>query len=265
MTDAAHDPHQYPFAPDSDDPAGEFLAAERAFRRKRAAIFDRSQILEIGVPLRHDAAAAFVPFWLRLDRNRSGVLFVAEHGRAAFCDPYIEVGLLLPVTGLLAEGVLIVWMVVDNDTALLVGRDWLGVPKKMAGLTVERHEGEVAATVRRRNREILMASARPSNDVPRMAPFYDQPTYCVGGLGQFGLFNLVWAWRAKETIGDTRAMRASIRVEATPFDPIARLAVTTDDLPARTFTVTCHRGRYLLPVGVAGPRWFARTYDSRYR
>jgi hypothetical protein len=266
MTDGAdHDWHRYPFAPDSRDPAGEFVAAERAFRRKRAAIFDRSRILEIDLPLRHDVAARFVPLWLSLDRVRSGVLFVAEHGRASFCDPYVEVGLLLPVRGVLGAGVLIVWMVVDNDTALLVGREWLAVPKKMAEMALRRDERTVAAAVTRRGSQILTASAVATDEVARMSPFYDQPTYSVGGLGQFGLVNLVWAWRAKETVIECRAMRAMVAVQDSAFDPVGRLAAATDDLPAREFTVTCHRGRYLCPVGIAGPRWFARTYDSRYR
>lgn len=262
---ARHDSELWPFPAHSTRRFRDFLKAEKRFRKKTAAIFDSSVVLEIAVPLEPTTARHYLPAFLRLDRRRPARFFVAEHPGAAFCERYIEVGLLVPVRGLLGAGQHIVWMVVDNDTALLVGRELLAVPKKMAELEFTHDVAPLRASVRRRGAEVVTVTASPIDEPGGSEPFYDQVTYCVGGMAQLPLCAPVWAWRATETIVDSRAMRASLCATTTPFDPIGALIARTEDLEARLFTVTCHRGRYLWPVGIAGPSWFGRTYDSRYR
>ena len=260
-----HDPCLWPFPPGSKRRTRDFFRTEKKFRRKNAAIFAESVVLEVSVPLKVEIVRRFLPAWLSLDANRPGIFFAADHVGPAFCQRYIEVGFMLPVRTPTGRGIHITWMVVNNDTALLLGREGLAVPKKMADLAFEYDCRSPWATVRRHGAEFLRLDAEATGAVARADPFYDQATYNVGGMGQMVLWSLIWVYRATETISGARAMRASLRTSDVPFDPVTRMFARTDDLEARLFTVTCHHGRYLLPAGIAGPRWFGNTYEHRFR
>lgn len=89
-------------------------------------------------------------------------------------------------------------------------------------------------------------------------------TFNVGGLGQATALQPIWRFTPREVVH--RAWTATVRLvaDASPYDPIASV-IAGPPLAARVAEVDILGAPHLLPVGIAGPRWFTRTAMLRYR
>ncbi len=102
------------------------------------------------------AARRWVPWPLRPAEPAGALLFIAWFPTTTFGSVYREAGLLLHVKHLGADAVYSPWMIVDDDVALILGRELLGYPKKdRARSTSTSTATAISAVATRRGAELL--------------------------------------------------------------------------------------------------------------
>lgn len=237
-----------------------------SFGDLRAAFPDRTyegaEFVLADVPL-HPRAAELVPPWMKLGSEPLGTLVLARYDRPSYTEPYRLAALLLHVKTLVGEGVHPCWMIVTDDTAIVYGRDFVGLPKK-GGLVEFTREGDrVTARVERKGRRILSLDATLGAEAPS-EPVFDRKMFCIGGMGSLHLMSPTWLMRVVEEKKTVREASASVTYDEAPFDPLGSL-IAGDPIRVRHVTCDVLGLRYLLPVGLAGPGWFIRTFRLRYR
>ncbi len=263
------DEAQVPFSLREQPSVSGFWDSVLAVCSGRVKLWEDAHLVLVDVPLDRNAAAKILPLGLVLRDPPTATLVVADYRKTAFTVPYHGAALLIHVRSPVGQGVHCCWMLVDDDTAQIYGREILGYPKKTAQIAFDEHERQtVTATVARRGVDIVSADLRIRELEAQPAPVAGLKTFTVGGPGAFFAFNPVWYFTPQERIREAYAAEATLTVTPSPYDPIADLlADHTNPLPAR-FAVLDVMGagwRLLRPVGIAGPFWFVRTYNMRFR
>ena len=243
---------------------GESLRALRGIFRGEVKLWENARFVLVDVPLDRREARKILPLGLRPTEPPVGTLFVVDYTKTAFTVPYHEAALLVRVRAPLGRGVHCCWMVVNDDTALIYGRELLGYPKKWADIEYEESGDRVKASVTRRGTEVLRIEASRGPAETNPAPVFNRKTYNVGGMGQFMAINPIWMFKPTEAIHESYTATASVTLRDSVYDPIARL-VSGEPLAARMVVMDIPGASYMLPVGLAGIFWHANTFNMRYR
>jgi acetoacetate decarboxylase len=240
------------------------------YRRIRQAIknglkmWDGARFILADVPLDKKQASAILPWGLKLTDPPTATLFICDYPKTAFTGAYKEAAVLVHVKTLFGTGVHCCWMVVDDDTALILGREVLGYPKKMADIKYQETDSEVSARVTRRGVTVLSLVGRkgpPQNPAP---PVFDIKTFNVSGPGQMYMIQPIWLFRAKEVIHESYQAEVEVTIRESAHDPIKAL-VSGNPVSGRLVVMDIVGSHYSFPVGVAGPSWVMKTYWMRFR
>lgn len=127
--------------------------------------FSGAEMLMVGFHTDPGVVAKVLP--KPLDAHDEGVAFafVAEYPETNFGITYREGALVVPARFRGETGGYCLAMPVDNDMAMVGGREQHGFPKKIAeDITIEHHEGVVSGRVVRRGEEILRIEATAAED-----------------------------------------------------------------------------------------------------
>ncbi len=152
----------------------EITTPRETFKRMRKAIksglklWENARFVMTDVPLDKQEAQKILPLGMKLTESPTATVFVVNYQNTAFTVPYKEAAFLIHVRTPLGKGLHCCWMVVDDDTALILGRELLGYPKKMADIRFEEKGGDVKASVTRRGTRVLAMEAKrgQSQDFP---------------------------------------------------------------------------------------------------
>jgi acetoacetate decarboxylase len=255
----------FPFSTHEQATLTKGLRALLDIRTGQARLWENARFLAVEVPLNAAAVRKILPFGLRLANPPIATLFVADYTKTAFTIPYREAALLIQVRTLLRRGVHCCWMVVDDDTAQIYGREVLGYPKKLARFRFEEKEQRVSAGVSRRGVDLISVEARVMGREDDPRPVLGT-TFNAGGLGQFMAMNPIWSFTPTERIHESFRAEAELRLGDSNVDPIKPLIADTAGKLSARFVVTDIVGaRMMFPIGAAGPGWFFNTYSLRYR
>ena len=119
-----------------------------------------ARMLFVTIPVDGEKATGWLPPGLTLSDPATATLFVAEYPLTAFGSIYNEAAVLLHVEHeTVGAGWHCPWMMVDDDTALVLGRELLGFPKRIAEITFEETEESVVGTVTRKGTEVMRLEA----------------------------------------------------------------------------------------------------------
>lgn len=144
----------------------EITTPRETFKRMRKAIksglklWENARFVMTDVPLDKQEAQKILPLGMNLTAPPMATVFVVNYQNTAFTVPYKEAAFLIHVRTPLGKGLHCCWMVVDDDTALILGRELLGYPKKMADIRFEEKGGDVKASVTRRGTRVLAMEAK---------------------------------------------------------------------------------------------------------
>jgi len=252
-----------PGDPDLSSPG---LAAEGFFRmlRGRVKLWENARFALVDVPLDPAAVSSILPLGMWLAKPARATLFIADYTKTSFTVPYKEAAVLVHVRTPLGTGLHCPWMVVDDDTALIYGRELLGYPKKLAQLTFEESDTMIRASVTRRGVRVLNLELRKGEPEEKPRPVIARKMFNVGGIGNATAFAPVWLSYARERVHEARGASARVSIGDSIYDPLTRL-VRGEPVSARSAVIDILGMYCLLPVGLAGLRWFTRTAALRYR
>ncbi len=238
---------------------------------REAAIWPEAWIASVTVRVRPELAQGWLaPSWLGAGLVSDGLasLFVAEYARTAFGISYRECGLLLHARLRGRSVVSCVWMVVDDDTAMILGRELLGFPKKLAEISIARREGGASLRVVRRGTAVLELELREA------LPHTPEPVFArpiVNVWGPPGAPSILLELSVPERVHETARARGVLRTRSTVGDPLAGLELDGEVLEASITTsdvgLAPPRDRWIppgiRPVGLVSPAWLAAQLPLR--
>ena len=227
-------------------------------------LWDNARFIFADVPVDAVRASRILPWALKLTDPARATLFIADYPKTSFTVPYHEAALLLHVRHPLGQGLHCPWMIVDDDTALIYGRELLGYPKKMGEFEFEEDKSSVRASLTRRGTRILSIEGAKGERQAHPAPAFDIKTFNVGGPGSFFGINPIWMFRPREVMHESLEMEVELRVESSEFDPIADI-IAGDPVSGRFVVLDIVGGRYNIPVGVSGVQHLVNNLDMRFR
>lgn len=232
--------------------------------RGGAKMWEDARFVLAEVPIDRREARRILPFGLRPGEPAMATLFIADYTKTSFTVPYKEAALLIHVRTLLGRGLHCPWMIVDDDTGLIYGRELLGYPKKLGEFTFEEDGDRISASIARRDVEVLKIEGERKDREEKPQPVFDIKTFNAGGPGQLFLFQPIWMFRPKEIIIESWSADVEVTLNDSEYDPISRL-VDGEPANGRFVVMDIIGSRYNLPMGMAGPRWFVNNFYMRYR
>jgi acetoacetate decarboxylase len=233
---------------------------------KHENTWDNARFVLADVPLDYNELKRILPWGMKPASPPMATFFICDYPKVSFpIVPYHEAAMLIHVRTPLGEGLHCCWMIVDDDTALILGREMLGYPKKMGVFEFDEKEGTVHASVSRRGVRVITIEAKrglPQNTKP---PVFNIKTFNVGAMGQLLVINPIWMFRPREVIHESYMADIKLSLNSSGVDPISRLIageprngrIVVMDIPGDS--------PYMAPVGVTGPLWFGRTFNMRFR
>jgi acetoacetate decarboxylase len=228
-------------------------------------LWENARFVLADVPLDKKETKKILPWCMGLGSNPTATLFIVDYTKTSFTVPYHEAALLVHVKTPLGKGLHCPWMVVDDDTAMIYGREILGYPKKKADIVFEENNGNITAGVTRRGVEVLRIESTSKARQASPPPVFDCKTFNVGGpLQFFSLLQPIWLFRPKEEIHESYETEARVLINDSEYDPIARL-IDGEPFNTRMVVLDIIKGRYFLFAGLAGGFWYVHSYYLRYR
>jgi acetoacetate decarboxylase len=172
---------------------------------------------------------------------------------------------MVHVRTLLGSGRHCCWIIVDDDPAMILGREMLGYPKKTGVFTFEEENGTTRASLTRRGVTVVSIKAARGEREVSPQPVFNYRTFHTGGMGQLLALSPVWMFRPRETIRESYQADIELTLNDSAYDPLTRLVagqprngrIVRMDIPGDS--------PYMLPVGFAGPAVFGRTFNMRFR
>ena len=223
---------------------------------------ENARFIACELPLHEAAVRRLLPLGLQPTQPCLGTFFMVDYRAPSFALPYFEAALLLHVRTPFGQGMHCCWIVVNDDTPMIYGRETLAYPKKMATITFDEQDDTTHATVTRRGQLLVDLKARTGQTLSTAPPIFGAPTYNAGGLGSWMGINPIWRFRLTETFREMHAVELELTLGASPYDPIQPLQAGPPQR-ARKVVADIAGAASFAPVGLAGPRWFARTYALR--
>jgi acetoacetate decarboxylase len=235
-------------------------------RKKRRNAWDNARLILVDVPLNLREVKKILPLGLWPSDPPMATLFLIDYPTVAYpLFPYKEAIMMIHVRTLLGQGRHCCWIIVDDDPALILGRELLGFPKKTGDFVFEEEKDTISASITRRGVTVMSMTAMRGGRESSPPPVFNHKLFNYGGLGQFMAFSPVWLFRPKEVIHESWQADITLTLNPSDFDPLARLV---DGKPrnGRIVTLDIPGGSpYMLPVGLAGPFLFGRTFNLRFR
>jgi acetoacetate decarboxylase len=245
---------------------GNFWLKIREKKKKRQNSWDNAQLVLADVPLDFREVKRILPWGMRPSSPPMGTLFFANYPVVSYpLFPYKEAALMVHVRTPLGRGRHCCWIIVDDDPAMILGREMLGFPKKTGTFAFEEKKGHISASITRRGVTVMSMKATRGAVETSPRPVFNIKTFHTGGMGQYMAFSPVWMFRPREVIHESYRADIQLTLNDSETDPISRLVageprngrIAVMDIPGDS--------PYMLPVGCAGPWVFGRTFNMRFR
>jgi acetoacetate decarboxylase len=209
------------------------------------------------------AARRWVPSPLRLLSPARASIFTAYFPTTTFGSVYCEAGLFLHVEHCRTQAVFSPWMLVDDDVALIMGRELLGYPKKLGNITFQIDGDHICGVAQRRGSELLRMEGTLGERVANPPPMLGRPHRNVRSSLGLAVPKLI-AFTPHEVPIEVRRADIKVTVSGSERDPLAELGF------GEVISAYLHRvnlGGRGVPVPVSGvsPLWFLRQLLLRAR
>lgn len=249
-----------------------FLGGLRSFASlTRGRLYEDALYFVVDVELDARAARSFLPAGLSLAKPARASVFFARFTKTSFGSVYDEAGVLFHVRRRLRNGVFSPWMVVTDDVALVLGREVLGYPKKLADIDLVIDDDHVRAEVSRRGQRLLSLDAKLGAAVRESdAPSVLGPR-AYGVRGAFGPFaQQLVTFTPRERPRAVRRATAELTVHATSAsegnvvrDPLASFGLGRV-LDARLHRLDIHASLPPRVVRSASLSFALKTLGAKY-
>lgn len=230
-------------------------------------LYRNAQYLTAVVEVDEKAMARWLPSGMKLAQPGRADLFCAYFPDNVYTGAYHEAGLFVHIKVGRKTGIFCPWMILDDDRAMIIGRELLGYPKKAGEISWASHSDEHGARI------VTKATRRGSTliemDATLGAVLHDAPPILglphrniTGGLG----INLPREVRftPKEHPVEVRRVDMQLRFNGNVNDPIHEMGL------GRVVESRLHRvdlsGGFIPPIQIprfTSPLFLVRQFNPR--
>ena len=228
--------------------------------------YPMSDSLHFTCEVNPDVAREWLPENLPPTDPAMATVFMVDYPRTFFGLSYQEAGIFLHCVFEDQEHMLTIWMTLNDDTPLILGREMSGLPKKIADFEIEMNAVNPRGKVMRRGYDVLEvigSNPQPLED----GELWQLPTLNV--LGVPGKEGKLLRGCASHRLHEGQKMDFAVSTGITDFDPLYRL-----EMPSRVrgehmiidAAVPGITPRINLPggeVGTVSAEWVAANYPFR--
>ena len=146
-------------------------------------IWENATVVTADIPLNQKETKRILPLFMWPVKPCKITFFMAQYASTAFTGAYNESAILFHVRTPFGKGVHVPWMVVNDDTALIYGRELLGYPKKSADIPFDDDGKKIKTSITRRGIKIASAEAERIAIEANPSPITAIKTFNIGGDG----------------------------------------------------------------------------------
>lgn len=147
-------------------------------------LYHNAQYLTAVVEVDERAMAPWLPAGIKLAQPARADLFCAYFPDNVYTDAYHEAGLFVHIRAGRRYGIFCPWMILDDDRALILGRELLGYPKKLGEIAWDDDGQRIVATATRRGNRLIEMEATFGDVLHDAPPILGLPHRNIsGGLG----------------------------------------------------------------------------------
>ena len=206
-------------------------------------------------------ARRWVPFPLRLASPALASIFTGYFPTNSFGSVYREAGLFLHVEHCGQPALFSPWMIVDDDVALIIGRELLGYPKKLGNINFRIDGDRICGVAERRGTELLRMEGVLGERVANPPPMLGRPHRNVRGSLGLAVPKLI-AFTPREEPIEVRRVELAVTVGGSERDPLKELGFGAIRA-AYLHRVNIGARGLPLPVSAVSPAWFLRQLFLR--
>lgn len=220
-------------------------------------IYRDAYYLAAEVELDLAAASRFVPRPLRLARPGRAIVFTAYFPTTTFGSVYREAGVFFDVEcGRRGRAIFSPWMVVDDDVALILGRELLGYPKKLAELLWQRDGDRISTVAHRRGHQLLTMTGTLGEVEREPPPILGRPHRNIRASLGVAVPKII-AFTPRERVVEVRRAQLDVQISGSERDPLDQMGFGRV-LAARLHRVDLAGARPPLPIRIVSPLAYAR-------
>lgn len=164
----------------------------------RRTLYRDAHYFSATVEVDPDRMRPWLPAGIRLTEPARADVFTAFFPDCNYGSVYHEAGVFVHIKAGRKTGIHCPWMILDDDVALILGRELLGYPKKLGEIDWEITDSEISASATRRGSKLITMSGRLGAAITDAPPILGRPHRNVAGLA--GLFT---PWVLAFTPGET--------------------------------------------------------------
>ena len=188
----------------------------------RTNMMDRAKVLTIDVEVDPIKAKKWLPLGLKLDPSNSATIYIANFDQpTSFGSCYSEVAIIFHCRFMGFKVRHFSWMLVDDDVALLVGRELMGIPKKIGEFKIDLDSDHKEIEITRKGSKILKVTGFSKEKEFNPPPILD---YLHLNLKGMFLPRLVM-FRGGDIIHHANKMDVEVEVFGSERDPINTIGI----------------------------------------
>ncbi|GAD82283.1 acetoacetate decarboxylase [Nocardia asteroides NBRC 15531] len=229
----------------------------------RGSLYRDAHYFSATVEIDPERMAQWLPAGVRLTARPRADLFIAFFPDCNYGSVYHEAGLFVHVRTVQGTGIHCPWMILDDDVALVMGRELLGYPKKLGEIEWRLTDSEIHAAATRRGAQLFTMRGRLGAVIDNPPPILSRPHRNVVGLsGLFPAFLLAFTPR-EEVIEVRRIEDFQLDLAGSERDPLDQMGIGRV-VEARLHRVDLYAGRIPpLPIRPYTPLFTATRLRPR--
>ena len=202
-------------------------------------------------------ARRWLPRPLRLAEPGRARVFTGYFPTNTFGSVYHEAGIFVDVMHGRSRAIYCPWMIVDDDVALIAGRELLGYPKKLGEITWEHTADRIRGVASRRGHELIAMTGTLGDVIADPPPILGVPHRNVRSTAGVAIPKLI-AFTPRERVVEVRRADLAVTIRGSERDPLHELGLGRV-LGARLHRVDLGGAMPPVPLGVVSPLAYARS------
>ena len=203
-----------------------------------------------------ERAARFVPWPLELARPGRAQVFTGYFPTNTFGSVYRESGVFFEVLHRGTRAIYSPWMLVDDDVALIIGRELLGYPKKLGEIAWHHEGNEINGLVRRRGHTLLAMQGTLGERIAQPPPILGRPHRNIRATTGLAIPKVI-AFTPRERVVAVRRANLDVVISGSERDPLHEKGFGRV-LESRLHQVDLGGGMLPIPVAAVSPLAYAR-------
>jgi acetoacetate decarboxylase len=221
----------------------------RQFRKlapRRGMLYRNAHYLAATVEVNPDLMRRWLPAGIRLAEPARADLFTAWFPECTYGSVYHEAGLFVHIKTLQGTGIHCPWMILDDDVALILGRELLGYPKKLGEISWSLEGDHIEAHASRRGTKLVGMTGTLGEALDDAPPILGRPHRNVTGTLGFALPRVIGFTPGEHPI-ETRRVDLDLTVGGSDRDPLHLMGLG-EVVEARLHRVDLSAGRPPVPL-----------------